>query len=99
MNTVSAIGLSGMTAARTALGASAHNIANLGTPGFRRQQSVQSALPDGGVQVSLDTARAPGPAAEADMVGVLSAKHQFLANLAVFKAADQAMGSLLDVAG
>ena len=36
MNTVSSIALSGLQAAQTRLGSSAHNIANALTPNFRR---------------------------------------------------------------
>ena len=49
MTSTSAIALSGMTAAQTSLQASAHNIANLGAAGFRRQRVDQTAAADGGV--------------------------------------------------
>ncbi len=99
MNSVSAISLSGMNAAQAALGASAHNIANLSTTAFRREQVLQGAAAAGGVTTSLKQAPQEGHALESDMVGQLVAKNQFLANLAVFKAGDQMMGSLLDAAG
>ena len=38
---ISAIALSGMNAAQTGLQVAAHNIANLNTAGFRRQQVLQ----------------------------------------------------------
>ena len=94
-----AIALSGMNAAQTRLQASAHNIANLGTDGFRRQQVVQGDLASGGASVSLSQAPVAGQSMEADMVGLLQAKNAFLANLAVFRTGDRLMGSLLDVAG
>jgi hypothetical protein len=96
MSSVSAISLSGMNAAQTALGASAHNIANLTTAGFQRQQVVQSNVAGGGVSTSLTNATQAGNAMADDMVGQLVAKNQFLANLAVFKTSDQMMGALLD---
>jgi flagellar hook protein FlgE len=96
MSTLSAISLGGMNAAQTALDASAHNIANLSTTGFRREQVTQSAAVDGGVRASLTQATQEGNALEADLVGQLVAKNQFLANLAVFKTNDKLMGALLD---
>jgi flagellar hook-associated protein 1 FlgK len=39
-----AIGTSGLTAAYTALQTTGHNIANVATPGYKRQQTVQAAL-------------------------------------------------------
>ena len=87
-----------MNAAQTRLQVSAHNIANLGTDGFRRQQVVQSDSTSGGASVSLSRAPDAGSSMEADMVGLLQAKSAFLANLAVFRASDRMMGSLLDVA-
>lgn len=87
-----------MNAAQTRLQVSAHNIANLGTDGFQRQQVVQSDSTSGGASVSLSRAPDAGSSMEADMVGLLQAKNAFLANLAVFRASDRMMGSLLDVA-
>lgn len=88
-----------MNAAQTALGASAHNIANLSTAGFRRQQVEQVSTPSGGVTTSLSAAAQEGNALEADLVGQLVAKNQFLANLAVFKTNDQMLGALLQATG
>jgi flagellar hook protein FlgE len=96
MSPLSAISLSGMNAAQTALDASAHNIANLSTAGFRRQQVVHAAAADGGVTTSLSQAPQQGNAIETDVVGQLVAKNQFLANLAVFRTSDQMLGALLD---
>jgi flagellar hook protein FlgE len=96
MSTLSAISLSGMNAAQTALDTSAHNIANLSTAGFRREQVTQSTAANGGVTTSLSQSTHEGAAHEADVVGQLVAKNQFLANLAVFKTSDQMMGALLD---
>lgn len=93
---VASISLSGMHAAQAALDVSAHNIANLQTPGFRRQQVVQSKAPDGSVTTDRITASHPGDDIEADVVAQLQAKHGFLANLAVFRASDRMLGALLD---
>lgn len=94
-----AISLSGMNAAQTALDASAHNIANAGTAGFRRQQVSQAAAPGGGVATTLTQAPEPGAALETDMVDQLVAKNAFLANLAVFRASDKMLGALMDAQG
>lgn len=97
MSTASAISLSGMQAAQTALGVTAHNIANQATACFRRQGVVQAAAAQGGVQTAVTLAAEPGTALEADMVNQLQAKHAFMANLAVFKTNDQMAGSLLNI--
>lgn len=94
-----AISLSGMNAAQTALGASAHNIANASTAGFRRQQVSQTAAPDGGVATTLTQAPEPGAALETDMVDQLVAKNAFLANLALFRASDKMLGALMNTQG
>ena len=74
----------------------AGNIANLGTPGYRRQEVTQTTAPEGGVTTQLQRAAAAGEALEADVVAQLQAKNAYLANLAVFKAADKMAGVLLD---
>ena len=96
MNSTLSIAFTGMQAAQTQLGAAGHNIANQGTPSFRRQTVQAQSQPTGGVQVSLGRASEPGASLEEDVVGLLQAKHAFLTNLAVFKTQDRMMGSLLD---
>lgn len=96
MTSLPALSLSGMSAAQDALRVSAHNIANLGTPGFHREQLTQSTGANGGVTTSVGQASEEGNALEADVVNQLVAKNQFLANLAVFRTSDRMMGSLLD---
>lgn len=96
MTSLSNIALSGMQAAQTRLDASAHNIANLDTPGFRREEVVQSQQPGGGVSASRERSEAPGPSLEADVVAQLQAKNAFLANLAVFKTGNALAGVLLN---
>src|SRR4051794_6577193 len=92
------IALSGMNAAQLGLQASSHNIANLGTAGFRREQVVQSEAANGaGVEASLTQAGAGGDAIETDLVGLLQGSNAFLANLAVFRASDRMHGALLDI--
>ena len=93
------IATSGMNAAQLGLQASAHNIANLSTEGFRREQVVQTEAANGaGVEASLTRADRSGSAIETDLVGLLQGKNAFLANLAVFRASDRMHGALLDIA-
>lgn len=99
MSPITVIALSGMSAAQSGLHASAHNIANLGTTAFRRQQVVQAEQASGGVNTSLRQLPQPGNDLETDLVSQLQAKNAFLANLAVFRAQDRMAGSLLDAVG
>ena len=98
-SSISAISLSGMNAAQSALGVSAHNIANLGTPNFRRQQVQQVAAASGGVTTQVGQAAEPGESLATDVVDMLQAKNAFLANLSVFRTSDRMTGALLDVVG
>jgi flagellar hook protein FlgE len=97
MNSIASIALSGMNAASWRLNSAAHNIANLQTPGFRRQQTAQTALPEGGVSVSIERAAVPGDALVEDIVGQKLASYSFQANLLTLKTHDAMLGSLLDV--
>ena len=96
MSSISSIALSGMSAAQTALDASASNIANASTPGYKRREAVNTASPQGGVAASVQRATEEGPALETDLVAQLQAKNAFLANLAVFKTGNAMAGALLD---
>ena len=96
MTSISSIALSGMNAAQVTLNSSAHNIANLNTSGFRRQEVVQNSQSGGGVSTTLTTASIEGPALATDVVTQLQAKNAFLANLAVFKTSTAMAGTLLD---
>ncbi len=96
MASITSIALSGMNAAQTQLNASAHNIANMNTDGFKRQQVTQTAQAQGGVSASVETAEVAGSALLTDVVTQLQAKHAFIANLAVFKTHDKIAGALLD---
>lgn len=96
MASISSIALSGMNAAQTQLQASAHNIANMNTAGFRRQEVTQTAQAQGGVNAAVATTEVAGSAPLTDVVTQLQAKHAFIANLAVFKTQDKLAGALLD---
>lgn len=90
------IGLSGLNAAQLRLDSAAHNVANLQTPGFRRQQVLQQAQPEGGVQAEIAAERQAGGSLEADVVEQRSAAYSFQANLRTVKVQDEVLGSLLD---
>jgi flagellar basal body rod protein FlgG len=83
------IALSGLVAAQFSLQASAHNIANTGTMGFRRQQISQVAEPGGDVSTTLVQSPEAGNLLETDVVGLLQAKNSILANLAAFRTSDR----------
>jgi flagellar hook protein FlgE len=91
--------LHGLQRAQAALDVAGHNIANLATAGFRRQQISGDPTGAAGVDGWLRQAGAAGPALERDLVDQLVAKNSFLANLAVFKTGDHLMGTLLDATG
>lgn len=91
------IAQSGLQAAQARLGASAHNIANMQTDGFKRETVSAQATPQGGVVVSISQAAQAGSDLTQDVVDQMSAKNAFMANVQVLKTADQMMGSLLDV--
>ncbi len=97
MASIMSIARSGLQAAELRLQSSAHNVANLQTEDFHRQEVRQQALADGnGVEASVGRAAEAGPALEADVVDQLAAKNAFLANLAVFRTGDRLLGTLLD---
>jgi flagellar basal body rod protein FlgB len=93
---VTAIAASGVSAAQLRVQASAHNLANLSTDGFRRQLAVQATERPMGVRASIGQATEPGAAAAADLAALLQAKMDFMASLAVFRTGDRMAGSLLD---
>jgi flagellar hook-associated protein FlgK len=96
VNSTSSVALSGMQAAQTQLRSSAHNVANLATDNFRRQEVRQSPQSSGGVQARVERATAAGLDPVKDVVDQLQAKNAFLANLSIFKANDKMAGALLD---
>jgi flagellar basal body rod protein FlgG len=97
MASITSIARSGMSAAQTQLNASAHNLANLNTEGFKRQQVTQTAQPGGGVNATVTPTSAPGSALVDDVVAQLQAKNAFMANLTVFKTQDKMAGALFSV--
>lgn len=97
MSNTFSIGLSGLNAAQLRLDSAAHNIANSQTPGFRRQQVVQQALPEGGVQADIAASTQTGGSLEADIVEQVSAAYSYKANLRTLQVQDEVLGSWLDV--
>ncbi len=97
MNVISSIALSGMNAAQTRLQATAHNIANLDTQGFKRQEVSQSTVTEGGTLAQVSESVGSSIELETDMVQQLQAKNSYLANLSVFKANNAMLGTLLDI--
>lgn len=98
MSSLLSIGSSGMQAAQTRLTASASNVANMNTPGFRRVEVSQTAAQDGaGVTTRVQRSTQEGVAPEQEAVEQIAATYAFKASLQVVRAQDQMMGSLLDV--
>ncbi|SHM64426.1 flagellar basal body protein [Rhizobacter sp. OV335] len=96
MSNTFSIGLSGLNAAQLRLDSAAHNIANTQTPGFRRQQVVLQAQPEGGVQADIAAPAQAGGSLEADVVDQMSAAYSYKANLRTLQVQDEVLGSLLD---
>jgi flagellar hook protein FlgE len=97
MNSISSIAFSGMNAAATRLGVSAHNVANAVTPAFRRQQVVQETQAGGGVRTSITRTDTAGSDLAADAVEQMTALYSFKANLRTVQVEHEMLGSLLDV--
>lgn len=87
---------SGMRAAQLRLDASAHNIANLQTRDFHRQEVQQQTAGSGGVDASIRVAPAPGEALANDRVEQKMATYAFKANLKVIQTEKQMLAHLLD---
>ena len=96
MNVLSSTALSGLNAAQTRLGAAANNIANMNTPGFRRDEVSAVPQTGGGVSVSVQKAETQGADVVRDMVDQKMAVLEFKANLQVLKTEREMTGSLLD---
>ena len=107
-----AIGASGLTANQARLEVAAHNIANVQTPNFRRQELVAAERAQGGVELRIreqdalqnrqdDTRREEQRAGqnrlEQDLVDQHVALYQFQANVLTIKTQGTVLGSLLDM--
>ena len=99
MASISSIGSSGLQGAQLRLDASANNVANMNTPGYRREVVAQEEVAESaGVRATVQ--REPGAngvALEQEAVEQMSATYEFKANLQTIKTQNEMMGSLLDV--
>jgi flagellar hook-associated protein FlgK len=93
----SSIAQSGMNAALLRLDSSAHNIANLPTENFRRQEVVQESVAQGGVKASVKQADVAGSSLVDDVVQQHSASYAFIASLKIIQTEKKMMGTLLDL--
>lgn len=96
MNPVNATALSGLQSSQARLSVSAHNVANVQTPGFRRDEVQAEANPQGGVNTRVDKAAEPGVSLEQEVVEQMAAVIAYKANLQVVKASDRMAGALLN---
>ena len=98
MNSLSAIGLSGMNAAWTRIEVSGHNIANHDTTGFRSQEVVLEANAGlSGVSASVRQADELGVSLPKEIVDQMSASYAFKASLKTIETGNSMLGSLLDL--
>ena len=98
MASISSIAQSGLQAAQARLDASAHNTANMNTPGFRRLRAAPSEVAGrGGVATAVQRAPQEGVALEQEVVDQMTATYAFKANLQTLQTQDRMMGALLDV--
>lgn len=88
------IALSGMNAARLRMDSAAHTIANVQTPGFRRQAVAQEAQPTG-AQVTRQPVA--GALLAQGLVEQKAASYAFKANVLTLRSERDMLGSLLDL--
>ena len=97
MNSLSSIALSGLNTASLGLRVSAHNVANVSTEGFTRQELVRKPQASGGVSAELRKAPQAGGDLERDIVEQLKLSYEYKANILSLKAEDERLGTLLDL--
>lgn len=97
MNNVTNTAISGLQTAQLRLNASANNVANAQTDGYRRDVVRTQPQANGGVQAQVEKLPEPGSDLAADLVEQKSAAYAFKANVQVIKTADETLGRLLDV--
>lgn len=95
MNATS-IAQTGLSAAQTRMNASAHNLANVQTDKFRRQEVTQQSTEPGGTTAQVRRAPVEGEALNKDLVEQKGAGYAFDANLKVIQTEKKMMGRLLD---
>ncbi|ALV07239.1 flagellar basal body protein [Roseateles depolymerans] len=89
--------LSGISAANERLRASANNIANLNTEGYRRERVEAQTTDSGGVSTTVTKLPTPGQDLATDVVDQQAAAYTFIANLKVLQTQVRAEGALLDI--
>jgi flagellar hook-associated protein FlgK len=85
------VAMSGMLASTNRLGATAQNVANMDTPGYRRMNASSATTEGGGVTTSVtESDAAEGSASDVDlgteMLDMMEAETSFKANASVFEA-------------
>ncbi|HEL4847708.1 MULTISPECIES: flagellar basal body protein [Stenotrophomonas] len=96
MDNVMGIALSGMRAAQQGVQVSAHNVANLATPGAQHLQLQRNTTEQGGVQALVAPTGANAGAPLGDLLAAKAEVVAFAANATVIRRQDQMLGSLLD---
>lgn len=95
---LSSIAAAGFDAAARRLGVTAHNLANLGTEGFRPLRARQVALESGGSAVQVEQVADPEPVdAAREFVEQIRASFQARASLRVLGVAAELSGRLVDI--
>lgn len=111
MSPLFSIAASGLAVQSTRLAASAHNVANASTDGFRPVEVSAVEQEQGGVTAQIERSAAVESQVDRNIValsqtdlvketvGQMGAAAAFRANLAVLRTADETFQSLLDVKG
>ena len=108
MSQVFDVALSGMQAAQGLLNATANNLANSDTPGFKSSRVDLVELSGGGVSAHLSTDNSPAPLnpdgtpgsnvdCASEAINLTRAKLLYTANAAVIRIGDRMTGTLLDM--
>lgn len=97
MSSLAAIAQTGLQAAQRRLDASAHNIANMNTPGFVPQRvQAQALTPRAGVSARVQRGEQPGVVLEEEIVQQLAARAAYKANIFSLITCQETTGTLLD---
>lgn len=98
MSSLASIAQTGLQAAQLRMDVSAHNIANMNTPGFMPQRvREQAQAPLAGVSAQVVSAERPGVALEEEAVAQIAASLTYRANVFVLRTAQATTGTLLDI--
>ncbi len=98
MSSLAAIAQTGLHAAQLRMDVSAHNIANMNTPGFTPQRvREQAPAPLSGVSAQVVRTDHPGVALEHEAVEQIAASAAYKANVFVLRMAQATTGTLLDI--